>query len=55
MIFIGDALLAGGNDYPVEEAGVVSIPIRDPRETKRVTETLLACLGGDGNSPSRLV
>jgi phosphomannomutase len=25
MIFIGDALFPGGNDYPAEEAGVVSI------------------------------
>jgi phosphomannomutase len=47
MIYIGDALFAGGNDYPAEEAGVVSIPIRDPRETKRVTETIIACLDGD--------
>ena len=27
MIFIGDALFVGGNDYPAEEAGVVSIPV----------------------------
>ena len=47
MIYIGDALFVGGNDYPAEEAGVVSIPIRDPRETKRVTETIIACLDGD--------
>jgi len=47
MIYIGDALFVGGNDYPAEEAGVVSIPIRDPRETKRVTEAIIACLDGD--------
>ncbi|MCE0484138.1 MAG: HAD-IIB family hydrolase [Methylacidiphilales bacterium] len=47
MIYIGDALFAGGNDYPAEEAGVTSIPIRDPRETKRVTETIIACMNGD--------
>ena len=47
MIYIGDALFVGGNDYPAEQAGVTSIPIRDPRETKRVTETILACLDGD--------
>jgi len=47
MIYIGDALFVGGNDYPAEEAGVTSIPIRDPRETKRVTETIIACLDGD--------
>jgi len=50
MIYIGDALFVGGNDYPAEEAGVVSIPVRDPRETKRVTETIIACLGGDHNA-----
>jgi HAD superfamily hydrolase (TIGR01484 family) len=47
MIYIGDALFVGGNDYPAEEAGVISIPIRDPRETKRVTETIIACMNGD--------
>ena len=46
MIYIGDALFPGGNDYPAEEAGVTSIPIRDPRETKRVTETIIACMSG---------
>lgn len=45
MIFIGDALFPGGNDYPVKEAGVVSIQVKDSNETKRVIETLLACLG----------
>ena len=28
MIYIGDALFAGGNDYPAQEAGVVCIPVR---------------------------
>ena len=51
MIFIGDALFAGGNDYPAEEAGVVSIPVKNPGETKRVTEAIIACLdpGTDGS------
>jgi phosphomannomutase len=44
MIFIGDALYVGGNDYPAEQAGVVSIPVRDPHETKRVTQAIIACL-----------
>jgi HAD superfamily hydrolase (TIGR01484 family) len=48
MIFIGDALFLGGNDYPAEEAGVVSIPVRGPNETKRVTEAIIACLA-DGD------
>jgi phosphomannomutase len=45
MIFIGDALFAGGNDYPAEQAGVVSIPVRGPGETKLVIEAIVACLG----------
>jgi hypothetical protein len=47
MIFIGDALFVGGNDYPAEEAGVVSIPVKSPEETKRVTEAIIACLDPD--------
>ena len=47
MIFIGDALFPGGNDYPAEEAGVVSIPVRGPNETKPVIEAIIACLGRD--------
>jgi phosphomannomutase len=47
MIFIGDALFPGGNDYPAEEAGVVSLPVRDFQETKLVTKTIIACLDGD--------
>jgi phosphomannomutase len=45
MIFVGDALFPGGNDYPAEQAGVVSIRVKDPHETKRVIETIIACLG----------
>ena len=47
MIFVGDALFPGGNDYPAEKAGVVSIPVRGPNETKRVTEAIIACLDPD--------
>ena len=46
MIYIGDALFPGGNDYPAEEAGVVSIAVRGPNETKPVTEAIIACLDG---------
>ena len=44
MIFIGDAIFPGGNDYPAKEAGVVSIRIQNPEESKRVIETIAACL-----------
>jgi phosphomannomutase len=47
MIYVGDALFPGGNDYPAEQAGVISIPVRGPTETKRVIETIIACLGDD--------
>jgi phosphomannomutase len=47
MIFIGDALFPGGNDYPAREAGVVSIQVRDSNETKRVIEAIIACLHSD--------
>ena len=48
MIYVGDALFPGGNDYPAEEAGVASIQVRDPDESKRVIETIVACMDCDG-------
>lgn len=44
MIFVGDAIFPGGNDYPAKEAGVISIQVKDPEESKRVIETIIACL-----------
>jgi HAD superfamily hydrolase (TIGR01484 family) len=44
MIFVGDAIFPGGNDYPAKQAGVESIRVRDPDETKRVIEAICACL-----------
>jgi len=52
MIFVGDALFPGGNDYPAKEAGVVSIQVRDPNESKRVIEAIIACLS---DAPSKEV
>lgn len=48
MIFVGDALFPGGNDYPAEQAGVVSIRVLGPHETKRTIETAIACLSDRG-------
>jgi hypothetical protein len=48
MVFIGDAIFEGGNDYPAEQAGVDCIPVRGPDETRLVIETIIACLGGTG-------
>jgi phosphomannomutase len=47
MIFVGDAVFPGGNDYPAKQAGALSIRVRDPHETKRVIEAIMACLGPD--------
>ena len=44
MVFVGDAIFPGGNDYPAKQAGVLSIEVRDPHETKRVIEAIIACL-----------
>jgi phosphomannomutase len=48
MIFIGDAIFPGGNDYPAKETGVTSISIKDPNETKRVIQGIIACLDKNG-------
>ena len=43
MLFIGDALFEGGNDYPARKTGVDCIQVRDPEETKSIIETVIAC------------
>jgi phosphomannomutase len=49
MIFIGDAIFPGGNDYPAKQSGAFSIRVSDPNETKRVVEGIIACLDNDGH------
>jgi HAD superfamily hydrolase (TIGR01484 family) len=46
MIYVGDALFPGGNDSPVRSTGAVCIQVANPDETKRVIETVIACLDG---------
>ena len=48
MIFSGDAIFPGGNDYPAKEAGTFSICVSGPDETKKVIEGIIACLDKDG-------
>ncbi len=43
MLFIGDALFEGGNDFPARKTGMDCIQVRDSDETKRIIETVLAC------------
>lgn len=55
MLFLGDAVYPGGNDYPVRDAGIDTIAVRDIHETKRCIETILCCLGEtDAAAASRL-
>ncbi len=42
MLYLGDALFPGGNDASVRETGAQCIKVRDPDETKRVVETVIA-------------
>jgi phosphomannomutase len=46
MIFVGDALFPGGNDEPARKTGAVCIRVRDPEETSRVIEAVIACVDG---------
>lgn len=44
MMFVGDALFEGGNDYPAKTTGVDCIQVKDPDETKVIIKTLVICL-----------
>ena len=48
MIFIGDAIFPGGNDYPAKQSGAFSVCVSGPDETKKVIEGIIACLDDDG-------
>jgi hydroxymethylpyrimidine pyrophosphatase-like HAD family hydrolase len=41
MLFIGDAIFPGGNDYAVVRTGVDYIPVKGPEETKRIIKKLI--------------
>ncbi len=41
MVFVGDALFPGGNDYSVFEAGVETISVKGPEETEQVIKKWL--------------
>lgn len=43
MLFIGDAIFPGGNDYAALEAGTETIAVRSPDDTKRVIQAIVAC------------
>ncbi|MEJ0022308.1 MAG: HAD-IIB family hydrolase [Alphaproteobacteria bacterium] len=47
MLFVGDALQPGGNDYPARKTGDC-IAVRGPEVTKSVIETIIACVQPPG-------
>jgi len=42
VVFLGDALYLGGNDYPVVETGVDTRQVQSPEETARLIDKLLS-------------
>lgn len=41
MLFVGDAVFPGGNDYPAKAAGVECVAVQNPDDTKGLIRTLL--------------
>lgn len=44
MMFIGDAIFPGGNDYPAKEMGMETVCVRDPEGTLAAVAAITACL-----------
>jgi phosphomannomutase len=45
MLFAGDAIFEGGNDFAVQQAGVDSLLVSGPEECGRVIQTVIAVMG----------
>jgi HAD superfamily hydrolase (TIGR01484 family) len=43
MLFVGDAIFPGGNDYPAKTLGLDTVRVRDPEETLAVIAAIVAC------------
>jgi len=44
ILFLGDAIYPGGNDYPVRAAGIDTVAVRDVAETASVVRGVTFCL-----------
>lgn len=42
MLFVGDAIFPGGNDFPAKATGIDCIQVSGPEETKKLIETWVA-------------
>lgn len=47
MMFIGDAIFPGGNDYPAKTLGLDTVRVRDPQDTLSVIAAIVACQKGN--------
>ena len=41
MLFVGDALFRGGNDYIMKSTGIKCIPVASPKETKQLIRKII--------------
>ncbi|RJE18843.1 HAD-superfamily hydrolase subfamily IIB [Aspergillus sclerotialis] len=44
ILFIGDAIFPGGNDYPAKELGLATAQVKDPEGTFAAIAAIVACL-----------
>ncbi|GKU09758.1 unnamed protein product [Fusarium langsethiae] len=44
MVFIGDAIFPGGNDYPAKELGLPTVQVLDVQGTLAAISAIIACL-----------
>jgi hydroxymethylpyrimidine pyrophosphatase-like HAD family hydrolase len=44
MMFIGDAIFSGGNDYPAKEIGLETVKVKNPNGTLTAIAAIVACL-----------
>ena len=42
MLFVGDAIFPGGNDYAITKTSVDYIPVKNPSDTKKIIRHILA-------------
>ncbi|EON66220.1 eukaryotic phosphomannomutase [Coniosporium apollinis CBS 100218] len=52
MVFIGDAIFPGGNDYPAKELGLHTVDVKNPDGTLAAIAALVACLSSTPNHAS---
>ncbi|KAI5209045.1 hypothetical protein E4T39_01042 [Aureobasidium subglaciale] len=50
MMFIGDAIFPGGNDYPAKEIGLETVRVKDPEGTLAAIAAIVACLKNESKS-----